>query len=341
MRAPKSAFNYHGTVAAWFNYRFMIEKGLKKKIDRHENDGELLEAFLLQSAAIESLLFAEIKLNLSAKSGDLKAVGAVEKQISDYPFPQLIEFLIETGWLPKEKIDLVHHYQGKRNGILRNLTGHVPRKDFEKKLNEAYYIGKIILSFPEFSGNKKVSALRKRRVPGPVARRDRSPYQLVKKEGRTTEREDTILKLRLGGDTYEEIGNKIGVTKERVRQILNAAISKIEGTVHKLRHQGSATETNAKVNNLKEINIKNILSTVCRTYNISQNDLLGTSRLARLVFPRQLTIYFLRKNLKLSFPQIAKIMRRDHTTAMHAYGKIERLMKLEKIFIAPPRPATR
>ncbi len=317
----------------------MVEKRIEKKIKNFENDQETLEAFVLQSAAIESLLFAEIKLNLSLKEGDLKTLEAVKKQIDDYAPSQLIEFIFKTNGLSKEKIDLIRRYQKKRNDIVRNFVDTVPRRDFEKKVEEAYYIGKIIISFPEFSGGDKSGGSRGKQKSKPH-HADPLFHAPAKQERKITDRENKILELRLEGDTYKEIGDKINVTRERVRQILNSAISRIEGTLHELRPIKSARETNARVNSLKRINVKNIISTICRTYDISRDDLLGNSRLAKLVFPRHLTIYFLRENLKLSFPRIAKIAGRDHSSAMHAYEKIRHLMKLEKIFIKPPGSAS-
>ena len=105
------------------------------------------------------------------------------------------------------------------------------------------------------------------------------------------------------------------------------SLSKVKGTFYKLRPVGSVL-----VNKVTETDIKKIILVMCQTYNISRDDLLGNRRLAELVFPRHVAIYFLRENLKLSFPRIAKIMKKkDHTTIFHAYNKIKYLIKSEKI----------
>ena len=290
----------------------MRYKELKEKIEHYEKDGKILEAFVLQSAYIESLikLFTEIKFNLSIKEGDQKTINAMEKQIDDYTLFQLIEFSLKAEWLPREKINLVHHYRKKRNTVLHDFVRQISKEDFEKELKEAYYIGRKILSFPEFSASSsffKLIEQQKSRFVSDVALAD---FQLVKEESKITDRENEILKLRLEGKTYEEIGGKAGVTRERVRQILNQALSKVKGTFYKLRPVGSVL-----VNKVTETDIKKIILVMCQTYNISRDDLLGNRRLAELVFPRHVAIYFLRENLKLSFPRIAKIMKKkDHTT---------------------------
>ena len=60
-------------------------------------------------------------------------------------------------------------------------------------------------------------------------------------------------------------------------------------------------------------------------YDIATKDILGKSRKKELVFPRQIIMYLLRKELNSSYPTIGhELGGRDHTTAMHAYNKIEK-----------------
>lgn len=70
---------------------------------------------------------------------------------------------------------------------------------------------------------------------------------------------------------------------------------------------------------------KQILQTVSLYFDLPMEDLLGVSREKRLAFPRQIIMYLLREELKSSYPAIGhELGGRDHTTAMHAYGKISR-----------------
>jgi len=62
---------------------------------------------------------------------------------------------------------------------------------------------------------------------------------------------------------------------------------------------------------------------VVRYFDIDIDDVLGKSREKRLAFPRQIIMYLLREELKLSYPSIGdELGGRDHTTAMHAHTKI-------------------
>lgn len=70
---------------------------------------------------------------------------------------------------------------------------------------------------------------------------------------------------------------------------------------------------------------KQIIQTVSLYYDLPIEELLGKSREKRLAFPRQIIMYLLREEIKSSYPAIgAELGGRDHTTAMHAYGKIVR-----------------
>jgi len=51
-------------------------------------------------------------------------------------------------------------------------------------------------------------------------------------------------------------------------------------------------------------------------------DLLTKKRKKEIVEPRQIIVYLLRELLNMSYPYIGEKIGRDHTTAIHAYEKI-------------------
>lgn len=68
---------------------------------------------------------------------------------------------------------------------------------------------------------------------------------------------------------------------------------------------------------------REIIVEVSKYFDISIEDILGKSREKKLSFPRQIIMYILRNELKMSYPAIgAELGGRDHTTAMHAHTKI-------------------
>lgn len=68
-----------------------------------------------------------------------------------------------------------------------------------------------------------------------------------------------------------------------------------------------------------------ILKTVADFYNIVLSDLTKRSRKKEVVKPRQVAMYLLREEIKLSFPEIGqKLGGRDHSTVIHACEKMRK-----------------
>ena len=73
----------------------------------------------------------------------------------------------------------------------------------------------------------------------------------------------------------------------------------------------------------KIANPEKIIRAVAFFYDLKEKDILAISRKKEIVKPRQIAMYFLRQELKSSFPFIGrKFGGKDHTTAIHAYNKI-------------------
>ncbi len=78
----------------------------------------------------------------------------------------------------------------------------------------------------------------------------------------------------------------------------------------------------------RNITPKRLIEIVTAYYDVALDELLGKSREKRLAFPRQVAMFLLREDAKCSFPAIGThVGDRDHTTAMHACGKIGGLLK--------------
>jgi len=75
----------------------------------------------------------------------------------------------------------------------------------------------------------------------------------------------------------------------------------------------------------KSTTAKTIIEAAAKFFDINIKDLVGQSRKKELVVPRQIVMYLMRKEINASYPSIGQELGgRDHTTAMHAYNKIER-----------------
>lgn len=85
----------------------------------------------------------------------------------------------------------------------------------------------------------------------------------------------------------------------------------------------------------KMVTPQQLTQIISEFYNVAVDDILGKSREKKLSFPRQIIMYVLREDLKMSYPSIGEELGgRDHTTAMHAHEKIkteiEKDMKLRQ-----------
>ncbi|MEA3453143.1 MAG: chromosomal replication initiator protein DnaA [Patescibacteria group bacterium] len=75
----------------------------------------------------------------------------------------------------------------------------------------------------------------------------------------------------------------------------------------------------------KGLNFQKIIKIVAEFYNLKEKDLFMNSRKKEIVKPRQVAMFFLREELKSSFPFIgSKFGGKDHTTAIYACEKIAR-----------------
>ncbi|MFA5127701.1 MAG: chromosomal replication initiator protein DnaA [Patescibacteria group bacterium] len=73
----------------------------------------------------------------------------------------------------------------------------------------------------------------------------------------------------------------------------------------------------------QSLTAKQVLETVGSFYSIQADMIINKSREKRVSYPRQIIMYLLREELKMSFPNIGnELGGRDHTTAMHACEKI-------------------
>jgi chromosomal replication initiator protein len=78
----------------------------------------------------------------------------------------------------------------------------------------------------------------------------------------------------------------------------------------------------------KTVTPRQLILVVSEYFDITVEDILGKSREKKLAFPRQIIMYLMREEMKTSYPAIGnELGGRDHTTAMHAYGKIADLVK--------------
>ncbi len=122
--------------------------------------------------------------------------------------------------------------------------------------------------------------------------------------------------------------------KSNIRE-LEGALNKIVATFELNKKTPTLEETKQILNKSlkkkqdKNLNKKDIIKTIVSFYEINEEDLLGISRKKAVALPRQITMYFFKKELKMSYPEIGDYFKRDHTTALYAFNKIADELKNE------------
>lgn len=72
----------------------------------------------------------------------------------------------------------------------------------------------------------------------------------------------------------------------------------------------------------------NIIRVVADHYGLTPTDIRSGRRERKVVHPRMIATYIARNLTELSYPQIGRFVGgRDHSTAVHAFQKIERLIE--------------
>ena len=81
----------------------------------------------------------------------------------------------------------------------------------------------------------------------------------------------------------------------------------------------------------KSLTPRQIIHAVISYYDLRIEDIMGSCRKKNLALPRQIIMYLMREETKCSYPAIgSEIGNRDHTTAMHAYLKISRVLQSDE-----------
>jgi len=75
--------------------------------------------------------------------------------------------------------------------------------------------------------------------------------------------------------------------------------------------------------------IQMLIKRICNSFQISKKELLSKRRLRYIVLPRQILMYILRKEYKLTLERIATLLNKNHATVLHSVNTIENLMSYD------------
>ena len=117
------------------------------------------------------------------------------------------------------------------------------------------------------------------------------------------------------------------VIQDNIRE-LEGALNSLTCQFYLKKRTLSINEAKNLIKNIikpvKNISIKDIITTVANFYQIDEGRLCEKTRKKEVVRPRQILMYLLREDFNTSYPYIGqKLGGRDHTTVIHAYDKIK------------------
>lgn len=108
-------------------------------------------------------------------------------------------------------------------------------------------------------------------------------------------------------------------TQER-RPLMRRISSKLEQDQERV-HQ-AVEELKSEPETLPLHDLQQVLELVARSYGVTAGDILGHSRVSFVIRPRQVLMYLLRTDLKMSYPKIGEFLDRDHSTVTYSCRKI-------------------
>jgi len=83
----------------------------------------------------------------------------------------------------------------------------------------------------------------------------------------------------------------------------------------------------------RKIGPKEIISAVCRYYGLKTVDIFSPDKKRSVSLPRQIIMYFLRKELGLSYTTIGDLLhKKDHTTIIHGVEKVQKQIEVNQSF---------
>ena len=85
---------------------------------------------------------------------------------------------------------------------------------------------------------------------------------------------------------------------------------------------------------MKGITVEKIFTSVFNKYNVSKEVLVSPRRNKEIANARHISIYLIREMTEMSFPNIAKIYNRDHSTIITSYNSMDAKFKTDSAFAA-------
>ncbi len=141
----------------------------------------------------------------------------------------------------------------------------------------------------------------------------------------------SLLGVSLKQEVVEYLASHIKTNIRELEGLLNQFLAQAElyGVEPDL-NMAEGVVGNIRTSRPRHLNSKQVIDATAKHFQLKVDEICGSKRDKHIVVPRQIAMYLLRSELKLSFPKIAsELGRKDHTTAIHSVEKIEKAIKLD------------
>ena len=128
-------------------------------------------------------------------------------------------------------------------------------------------------------------------------------------------------KVRLTDDALDWLAGQIGGVRTLLGLLQNLAqiAPQFPGPLDRILVEQIVAGTGQPTSAAGDVSA--IVKRVAAAFGVTEKELLGKSRLRRVLVPRQVAMYLAREAARLSLPRIGLFFGRDHTTVMHSCQK--------------------
>ena len=149
--------------------------------------------------------------------------------------------------------------------------------------------------------------------------------------------ESSTKKVKLAPDALDWLAEQGGGLRTALGLLQNLALAAAASPRPLDRHTVEQILAGTGQPTSHESDLQVIIKRVCAAFDIAPKELLGKSRLGRVLVPRQVAMYLAHTVGQLSLPRIGAAFDRDHTTVLHACRKVGETMKKDAKLTATVR----
>lgn len=139
----------------------------------------------------------------------------------------------------------------------------------------------------------------------------------------------------LSDETIDFVAASVSTNIRELEGVLNAVVcqSQLKGRELTLQETKNLLKNSARPVK-RTLSTKEVIKIVADFYNIEETSIYEKTRKKEVIRPRQVTMYILREDFKISYPSIGeRLGGRDHTTVIHSCEKIKEDVKVDSLLV--------